>query len=40
MGAAVGAWWFLFLVLYPANFAAYVADAAKRGVDWRSEGYF
>ena len=40
VGAAIGAWWYVFLLLYPKQFQAYVADAARRGVDWRSEGYY
>jgi hypothetical protein len=36
VGAAIGAWWYVFLALYPAQFQA---DAARRGVDWRSEGF-
>jgi hypothetical protein len=35
VGAAVGAWWFIFLVAYPAQFAAYVEEAERRGIDWR-----
>lgn len=37
VGAAIGAWWYVFLGLYPAQFAAYVEDAQRRGVDWRKE---
>jgi hypothetical protein len=37
VGAAVALWWYVFLVAYPAQFAAYVADAEARGVDWRAD---
>ena len=35
--AVIAAWWYLFLVLYPASWRESVEEARRRGADWRSE---